>query len=65
MNAPNIGPPIAKSGADMTREAMIGRILQTCAANNVYTDGDLFFSLAFRTESQLRALCRELHINTK
>jgi len=41
---------------------MIDEILLVCKANNVYTSGELFFSLVFRTESELMTICKELHI---
>ena len=46
----------------MTKNQMIQEILICCKANNVPTTGDLFFSLAFRTESELRSICQQLHI---
>lgn len=47
-----------------SREAMVQEILITLKANSVYVDGDLYFSLVFRTDEQLRGMCRELHIST-
>jgi len=46
----------------MTKQEMINEILLQCKANNVPTTGDLFLGLAFRSESELRAVCSELHI---
>ena len=46
----------------MNKEQMINEILIQCKANNVPTTGDLFFSLAFRTESELKTICSELNI---
>lgn len=46
----------------MNKEAMINEILMVCKANNVPTTGDLFFSLAFRTESELKRICKELNV---
>lgn len=48
----------------MDKQAMIESILQTVKANNVYMSGDLILSLAFRTESELKAICSELYIKT-
>jgi hypothetical protein len=45
------------------KKKLITAILQCIAANELYISGDLFFTLAFRTESELKAICRELHIN--
>ncbi|NIV93339.1 hypothetical protein GWN42_11205 [candidate division KSB1 bacterium] len=47
-----------------TRE-MIQAILITVKANGVPITGDLYFSLIFRTDAELRAICHELHISTK
>lgn len=44
------------------KERMITDILQACAAGGCFISGELFFSLAFRTDSELRAICRELCI---
>lgn len=48
----------------MDKNQMIDEILIQCRANNVPTTGDLFFSLAFRSESELKVICQELHIKT-
>lgn len=48
----------------MSKSSMVTAIIQTAKANNVHTGGDLFFSLAFRTEAELKKICSELHINT-
>lgn len=45
------------------KKNLITAILQCMAANGKYISGELFFTLAFRTESELKAICRELHIN--
>ena len=44
------------------KKIMIELILQTVAANQLPVTGELFFTLAFRTESELVAICHELHI---
>lgn len=49
----------------MTKEIMIQEILIQCKVNNTPTTGDLFFSLAFRTEPELIKICSELNIATK
>ena len=49
--------------ADKNR--MIQEILLQCRANNTPTTGDLFFSLAFRTDSELKKICSELGIKNK
>ena len=48
----------------MSADQMRHEILLVVKANGYPTTGDLFFSLAFRTESELRAICRALHIDT-
>lgn len=48
----------------MGKSQMITEILNACKANNCYTSGDLLLALAFRTESELKKICFELHINT-
>ena len=48
----------------MTKDEMIAEILLCVKANNLPTTGELFFTLAFRTESELKNICRELHIAT-
>jgi hypothetical protein len=45
------------------KKNLITAILQCMAANGIYITGELFFALAFRTESELKQICRELHIN--
>lgn len=47
----------------LNKSQMIDEILIQCKANNVPTTGDLFFGLAFRTESELKKMCTELNIN--
>ena len=47
----------------MNKSAMIQEIILACKANNCPTTGDMFFALAFRTESELRKICDELCIN--
>ena len=49
----------------MNKEEMIAEILLVCKANSVPNSGDIFLSLAFRTESELKSICHELHINTE
>lgn len=44
------------------KQRMIQDILVTVRANGQPTTGDLYFALIFRTESELRAICRELHL---
>jgi hypothetical protein len=45
------------------KKNLITAILQCMAANGLYISGELFFTLAFRTEAELKQICRELHIN--
>lgn len=47
------------------KKKLITAILQCMAANGLYISGDLWLALAFRTESELRQICRELHINSE
>jgi hypothetical protein len=46
----------------MEKEQLINKILQACKVNNVYIDGELFFSLAFCSVSALKKIARELYI---
>jgi hypothetical protein len=55
----------SKGRKKFTKETLINEILQQCKANDVPTTGDLFFSLAFLTESQLVDVCSKLNINIK
>lgn len=45
---------------DKMRQAIMNTIL----ANGKPVTGDLWFSLVFRTESELSHICHELNINT-
>jgi hypothetical protein len=45
-----------------SKQQMIQDILINAKANNVITDGDLFFALAFRTETELKKICQEMNI---
>lgn len=47
----------------MNRQEMISKILLCVKANGLYVSGDFFLMLAFRTERELREICRELHIS--
>lgn len=47
----------------MSKAEMISEILLACKTNNVLDIEVVFFTLAFRTESELRQICRELYIN--
>ena len=47
-----------------SKKDMITDIIQTSKAGGCYIDGDLFLALAFRSESELRTICTELHIST-
>lgn len=46
----------------MNKDEMIEKILRNCKANRLYVSGDLFLTLAFSTESELRQICRDLRI---
>lgn len=46
----------------MSKAKMIQEILIAYKAGGGYADGDVFFALAFRSDSELKAICRELHI---
>ncbi|MBE0468260.1 MAG: hypothetical protein IBX55_01960 [Methyloprofundus sp.] len=48
----------------MSKEVMIQEIIQACKAGGAYISGEFFFTLAFRTEAELRAICVDLNINT-
>lgn len=45
-----------------TKRELIQQILQVVKANNVPISADLLFMLAYRTESELREICHDLHI---
>lgn len=47
---------------DDNKKILINRILQTISAGGGYISGELFFTLAFRTEKELKKICRELNI---
>ena len=49
----------------MTKEDMITEILIRLKASGTHTNGEIFFGLAFRTESELRKICSKLNINTR
>lgn len=49
----------------MNRETMITEIVHAMKANGMFVSGDLYLSLVFRTEVELRGICRELHIYTR
>lgn len=44
------------------KKKIINLILQCCVANNIYTDGDLVFSLAFMSLEDLKDMANELNI---
>lgn len=44
------------------KQNLITDILQVAKNGDCVTDGDLFFSLAFRTESELIKIAQELNI---
>jgi hypothetical protein len=44
------------------KQEMMEEIMLSASASGYRIDGDVFFALAFRTESELRQICRELHI---
>ncbi len=46
------------------RKAMMEEIMACIKANNLPINGDLFFTLAFCTVSELKQICHELHITT-
>lgn len=48
----------------MSKENLIKEILMCCKASNTYTGGDLFFSLAFKSEKELKQICQTLYIKT-
>lgn len=45
------------------KKNLIDAILLCMSANGLYISGDLFFMLAFRSESELKGIAQELHIN--
>lgn len=47
------------------KKKLIDTILQTIAANGQHISGELFFTLAFRSESELVAIAKDLHINVE
>lgn len=48
----------------MTAENMRHEIMLTVRANNLPVTGEFWLMLVFRTDSELREICRELNINT-
>jgi hypothetical protein len=46
------------------KERMIQDIINVVKANQLPTTGDLFFGLVFRSETELKKICQELHIKT-
>lgn len=46
----------------MNKKQMIEEILIKARAGGAHIDGDMFFALAFRTEDELRGICREIGI---
>lgn len=48
----------------MNKKEMIEAILLNVKANGAPITGELFFSLAFRSESELKKICSELCIST-
>lgn len=51
-----------QQGERTSKEIMISEILIAAKASGVYVSGDMFFALAFRTETELRQICREIGI---
>lgn len=49
----------------MDKKTMIEEIMLVCKANNVHNAGDIFFTLAFKNEGELKKICLDLHINTE
>jgi len=47
------------------KKVMRQEIMNVIRANGVPITGDLWFSLIFRTHSELKKICNELHIVTK
>lgn len=50
------------SKADQRKQALRQNIMNAVKANGIEVTGDTWFALVFRTESELKALARELHI---
>ena len=46
----------------MNKKEMITAIIQTLSSSGTYISGEIFFGLAFRTESELRQMCKEMYI---
>lgn len=44
---------------------MINEIIYNCEINNVKNMGNVFFSLAFRSENELKKICNDMNIKTK
>lgn len=47
---------------DKRKEGMRHDIMLCVKANGLPVDGDLWLTLIFRTESELKSICNELHI---
>lgn len=48
----------------MSEENMRHAIMNTVKANNIAVTGDFWLMLIFRTNSELKKICHDLHINT-
>ena len=46
----------------MTAEQMRHAIMLTVKANGLSVDGEFWLMLAFRTDSELRSICHDIHI---
>lgn len=51
------------SQSDQRKQALRQNIMNVVKANNVPVTGDFWFSLVFRTETELKQIARKLHIN--
>lgn len=50
------------SKAAQRKQALRHEIMGVIQGNNVPVNGDFWFALVFRTESELRQIARELHL---
>lgn len=50
------------SKADQRKQALRQNIMNAVKANGIEVTGDTWFALVFRTEAELKAIARELHI---
>lgn len=56
--------PTAREESEKRKGILRTEIMLTMKANNVYISGETWFNLVFMTESNLKTIAHELHIQT-